>query len=52
MANSELLEQSLATLQRQMERRRKILHTFVEGRPEMAETDCGGRKRSRVAGQG
>ena len=41
MATSELLEQSLADLESQMERHRKILHAVVEGRPEMAEADCG-----------
>ncbi len=41
MATSELLEQSLAELEGQMERHRKILHAVVEGRPEMAEGECG-----------
>jgi hypothetical protein len=41
MATSELLEQSLADLEGQIERHRKILHAVVEGRPGTAEADCG-----------
>lgn len=41
MATSELLEQSLADLESQMDRHRKILQAVVEGRPEMAQADCG-----------
>lgn len=41
MATSELLEQSLAELESQMERRRKVLRAVVEGRPETVEADCG-----------
>ncbi|HEY1338182.1 MAG TPA: hypothetical protein VGF59_11765 [Bryobacteraceae bacterium] len=40
MVTSELLEQSLADLENQMERHRKILHAVVGGRPEIAAGDC------------
>jgi hypothetical protein len=40
MINNELLEQSLAELQSQMERHRKVLRTIVEERPEMAAEEC------------
>lgn len=40
MVNSELLEQSLADLESQIERHRRLLRAVVENRPEIAEADC------------
>jgi hypothetical protein len=40
MINSEVLEQSCAELQSQVERHRRLLQAIVEGKPELAESDC------------
>ncbi len=40
MSNSELLEQSLAELQNQMERHREVLRTVVQGGPKTAHAEC------------